>query len=206
MRNRLFKKILFGLAVAFIAILLSTNAYASKDSKAKSAYSKILSKKKIKWGKKKISTKELKFDVVDFDNDGISELCVAAYVEKSYKMNGYYEAWSYKNGKVVRKDIGDSHMSDVVGYYPSKHVILSKGGYHDAQDIRLYEKYKNGKTKLQLFIFRNELSGKWYYRDSKGNNISKKKYKKQLTKLIGKAKYKKIKFKKNTAKNRANYL
>ena len=140
MTSKIFKKIM---AVVCASAVLATSIAspvktdaASKNTKAKKAYEKVVKKlnsNKLKW-------ESYTYQYYDFNKDGIDELvvCLAGGVRASYNV------YTYKNGKVVDTGAGDND----IGYIKGKKYIVGYGsGGMDGSGYSVYKMTKSGKAK-----------------------------------------------------------
>ena len=182
------------LALAFALTATSPEAaYAkSKNSKACAAYKTLLSKKSMKWGYSKVSTSSLKFACQDINKDGIKDLVL--YNSNATEADGgFYRVYTYAKGKAKR-----------VGTYYSLRVCRNKNFFSDSRahmDNEHYNYYrlgKNGKVKKGI---------PFYYYNFKVNGKATS-YSKCMSTIKSLKKNSKdtLKYRTNTAKNRAKYL
>lgn len=188
---------------------------ASKNAKAKKAYAKVLSSEKAaegiidtSWG----LGKNTEFALLDINKDGVSELIFTPD-------GGYHvDIVSYIKGKV--KNVGWG-FSGSQKYYPNKHIYYSQTT-HSGDDVYTYYKFTGKKMKVVAEKYGNDhinaVTGKAkpqnkiyasfapYEYTVNGKRVSAKKYKAYVKKLLSGAKSKKLKWHKNTAKNRKKYL
>lgn len=198
------KKILMLMCIAVLTGILTpgipTQAMSSRK-RALKAYEQMLSAKTMTgysgWGT--IDTENVSFVVIDVDGDKVPELLVAG--------DGYYAAgvgalYTWKAGKVVTVGV----FPEAFGYYKKKgifvesHMVRTAGGVESIS----YHRLKKGKSSLFLTAYKKGNSMKYY--NSRGRQISRTKFKKQLKKTVGSSKCRSVKLYRNTEKNRRKYL
>lgn len=167
----------------------------SKNAKVKKAYKKYLSNT-VPYEKNKG-----KFALLDLNKDGVSEFI---YTPDG---DGYHvDIAAYVNGKA--KSIG-SGFSGIQKYYPNKHIYYSQTT-HTGVDEYTYYKFTGKKLKVlaEKYGEINETgkSLKPYRYKVNGKKVSAKKYNAYVKKLLSGANNTKLKWHKNTAKNRKKYL
>lgn len=205
------------IAASLVAIAPQPAHAASANTKACKAYSKILSKKTMKWGTgRTVSTKQLKFACQDINKDGVKDLVV--YNPDAISWEGYYRIYTYKKGK-----------AKLAGAFSSLRVCRNKNFFRDTRSYTggatvygYYRLGKNGKIKELASYATQSMDEpdakiakvKWasgdvpvYYYDCKVNGKSAS-YSKCMAKIKSLKKGSKdtLKYRTNTAKNRAKYL
>lgn len=205
------------LTVAFaLAAASPETAYAkSKNSKACATYKTLLSKKSMKWGYSKVATSSLKFACQDINKDGIKDLVL--YNSNATEADGgFYRVYTYAKGKAKR-----------VGTYYSLRVCRNKNFFSDSRahmDSEHYNYYrlgKNGKVK-KLASYDTQMMYEpygttykkkmkqgipFYYYNFKVNGKAASYFKCMSTiKSLKKNSKDTLKYRANTAKNRAKYL
>lgn len=206
------KKILVMLIMLIVLTMPAQIHASSTKTKALKAYGKMLTKSKI--GRRNWKSSGCDFALVYFDNNSVPELVVRSY--ESGMRNGYYEIFTYKNGKVksLYDDLG-------VGFeYYKKKSVFRDVSYFTAPmggpgNSTIYYKIKNGaiSSRLTCTVYepnpkynRKKTTYKYYYN---GKKISKSKYKSKLKSFTSNKKVvssSSIKFRDNTKKNRKQYL
>ncbi len=140
MRSKIMKKIM---AVVCASAVLATSIAspvktdaASKNTKAKKAYEKLV--KKLNSNKEKWDT--YTYQYYDFNKDGLDELVVCL----AGGARAMYYVYTYKNGKVV--DTGAA--GNDIGYIKGKKYIVSYGsGGASVFGYYVYKMTKSGKAK-----------------------------------------------------------
>lgn len=177
--------------LSFAMILGSTVQYGAKEvqaasaaTTAKNAYYNFLSKS-VYWEDMYCAPSELKFGLVDVDNDKVPELYL--YTKK---WNYYYDykLYKYLGGKV--KCLYSFNRGEKLGkVYPAKKVFTSRGtGMKYGSSITTYVQCANGKATPKLSDLYSGLTGKHVYSNGAGKSLSKSSYQSALKKLIGTSK------------------
>lgn len=203
--------------VSTLSIQAATTKKA-QNAKAVKAYKKMLAKKKLTWGSGTADlTKNMKFAIVDVDNNGVKDLVLKNSLA-SYAA-GYYRVYTYVNGKVKLIDtindkpviykngiirIDYAHTGDYAkSYYTIKkqklNLVLSMGGVDTEANLPVA---KDKAVKIKMF-------GNTVYMYSfqiNNDTCTYAQYKAQLKKLVGSTTQIKYSFKNNTSKNRTTYL
>ena len=199
--------LLLSMTVMMIAFGGSAQA-ASKKAKALKAYNKFLSKREKTpgaignmWG------------LAYLNNDSVPELLT---YNAGFPGAGKPFIYTYKKNKVVFLSLNASGCY-YSHYYKKKGVAVSipvpVEGYKDTSGFKGYYtcnfKKAVSKNNQNITVICEKESGK-YYKPGKGDSgraeISKSKFNKLLKAKVGKAKAKKVKYYKNTAKNRKKHL
>lgn len=178
---------------------------ASAETRAKSAYATFLSKK-IKWtGSEYRNPSELKFGLIDIDNDKVPELYVYT---KKWSYTCPYKLYGYVSGKVKCLYSINHKNYKLVRAYPAKRIFTVGGdGLKYGSSARTILELKNGKVYERASWLKSGLTGKTTYYDSKRNVISRSLYDKIFKKYIGSASAKKSpSMYDNTASNRDTKL
>ena len=179
---------------------------ASAATKAKNAYYKFLSKP-ISWSGDYRQPSELKFGLIDINNDKVPELYV--YTTK-WDYDYDYKLFGYVNNK-VKCLYSFRRFSKLQKVYPTRGVFVSYGEYNRGMSETIHFKYDGKKTTEKVQYMFSSLNGlRTYNIPSSGNGyktISKSKYDSIIKSLVGSASYKKAPvLYKNTAANRKKYL
>lgn len=191
----------------------------TEKTKALAAYEKLLKQSTV--GIRRWPSKRCKFALIYVDNNDVPELLV--FCTYSGTSNGYYDLFTYKNGKVVRMEVS---MGTSFQYYKKAGVFGSGRWITDPQggpgESMQYCKMQNGKLSgiivwSKYYPNRRYRRNKteYYYgysktgRSSDMKTVSKSTYQKLEKQWIGGKKPIKnssIKFYSNTETNRRRYL
>lgn len=173
------------------------------------AYKKLLSKSTI--GTRKWPASQCSFAFAYIDNNSVPELVIQSYWSGS--MFGYYEIYTYRNGKARRIDV---NLGVSFEYYKKTGVLSDSYWYTHPQggpgSRTTYYKLKNGKitaTLSKVKLEPNEMYNREktvYNYNLNSKSIKKSKYNTQLKKLTGSKKAVTPAFYKNTAANRKKYI
>ena len=200
--------LLLSLTLAFPAVtsLSQTEVQAaSTAAKTKAAYASIL-KKPFPWSDSYMNPSDLRFAVIDINNDKIPELYVGT---KKWDYNYDYKLLGYVNNK-VKCLYSFTRGSKLQKFYPSKGTILCYGEYNKGRTERTYLQF-NGKTLTpkvsQLY---SRLNGTSSYSIPGANNtyktISKAKYNSMVKSLTSGTAKNAPKLYNNIAAYRTKYL
>lgn len=209
--NRVAKRITMLILAAVIALggLLQYNLAevqaASAETRAKSAYATFLSKR-IKWTSSEYrNPSELKFGLIDIDNNKVPELYVYT---KKWSYDCPYKLYGYVSGKVKCLYSINHNDYKLVRAYPAKRTFTVGGdGLKYGSSARTILELKNGKVYERASWLKSGYTGETTYYDSKGNMISNSLYDKIFKKYIGSADAKKSpSMYDNTASNRDTKL
>lgn len=194
---------------------------ASQKSKAIKAYKQFLSKSSITWteGYTNVAASDCKFALVYIDKDSVPELVLKT--DAVSHAEGYYQLYTYKNGKVKRL----AYLKDGFSYFKKKGVFRTTyGPMMGEQSFEYYKMSKNSYSYVGGWIKSCWVNGEWredgtyeynYYKalnkvkdcnNARTKEISKKQFQKELKKLVKSTKESKPKFYSNTAKNRKKHL
>lgn len=194
MKRKILSLILSLLLVAGIETCIYGGAVQaiSKGEEAKKAYARILSD--VKAADEIISTawglgENTKFALIDLNQDGVFELIFTP--DDGYHVN----IVSYVSGKA--KNVGYG-FSGTQKYYPKKHLYFSRVNHMGNVDT--YYKFTGKKMKVIAEKYGNDM----YKVNEK--TVSKKQYNSYIKKLLSNTKNVKLKWYKNTEKNRKLYL
>ncbi len=204
------KRWLWCLLLFFCFVTFGSDSYASSTRLvALNRYRMIMNKK----------PDTIRFAVLNLDSDNIPEMIVKDYTSDNNKyFIENYTIYSYKNGRLVERKIDDEPFI----YWEKKNVFSSAFGYYSSglmcsrllvryyhieggKSVEFAEKveYKTwgdkGKTDTSLMCFKIEKNGEKI-------ELSKKSLRDLLKKYVKKTKSKRIKYHKNTVKNRKRFL
>lgn len=215
MKRKFFSLLMIVVMFFSLAGTLGNVAQAvSKNAKAKNAYAKVLSSEKAAEGIINTSWglgKNTEFALLDINKDGVSELIFSP--DEGY----HVDIVSFTKGKVKHVGWGFSGSQK---YYPNKQIYYSQTT-HTGDDIYTYYRFTGKKMKVVAEKYGNDtvnaVTGKAKATDKlgsfapykytvNGKTVSAKKYKAYVKKLLSGAKEVKLKWHKNTAKNRKKYL
>lgn len=202
-------------AITAIVIAPQPAHAASANAKACKAYAKMLSKSTFKWVGTTVSSSSLKFACQDINKDGVKDLVV--YNPEAFDYEGFYRIYTFKKGKVKR----------VGSYYDvracrNKNFFSNYRAHMDNEECTYYRLGKDGKAK-KLASYKTQMMQKpsakvakvkyingsipvYYYACKvNGKSVS---YDKCMAKIKSLKKGSKdtLKYRANTAKNRAKYL
>ncbi|MCD8019848.1 MAG: hypothetical protein LUF92_09805 [Clostridiales bacterium] len=213
-RRNVCKGLITVIALCFLLCLIPAKTEAaSAKQKAMKAYKKFLTQESIPWSvynyDETADPSLCKFSLVYLDNNSVPELVVSGG-DTYYKP--YMTIYTYKNGKVTLVENSSYGFSS---YYKKKGIIVESA----AKGATFYNKYSNGQLKIVLAKLNENAQGRdlngdgkigyAYYKTTSSGDIkyiSKSSFNKRLKKLVGSKNTKKLKFYKNTAKNRKKYL
>ena len=205
-------------ALAFLALLPEAAfAKTGTNKKACAAYSKMLSKKTMPWAESPgaVSTKKVKFACKDINKDGVKDLVV--YNPEAFDYEGFYRIYTFKKGKVKR--VGSYYDVRVCR---NKNFFESSRAHMDNEEYTYYRLGKNGKAK-KLAAYKTQMMSRpnakvaktkyingdipvYYYACKvNGKSVSYNKCMKTI-KSLKKGSKDTLKYRANTAKNRAKYL
>lgn len=193
--------------VGTMSIPIKSNA-ANQSASAKAAYNKMLSKSSIIWNGvnggsgQRYSTKNMKFSLIDIDDDKTPELIV--YCGDAFGAEGPERVYTYKKGKVTCI-YASSNCDTVEIVYPSKKLFVNGGGRMSTV-WKYYQVYKNGVVTQKAGEWLNFRTKKIHRYFVDGKNVTKSVYTKTIKKLTKGAVAKKIKLCSNTRANRNKYL
>lgn len=203
------------LAAAFAVASPEPAHAASANSKACKAYSKMLAKKNFTWVGSTTRSSSLKFACQDINKDGVKDLIV--YNPNAYDYEGFYRIYTYKKGKVKR--VGTFYDLRVCR---NKNFFSNSRAHRDNEECTYYRLTKSGTVK-KLAAYKTQMMAKpsakvakvkWiggdiplYYYGCKvnGKSVSYDKCMKTI-KSLKKGSKDTLKYRANTAKNRAKYL
>lgn len=174
----------------------------SKEEKAKKAYKAYLSNIMSRSDFKKYAGLEfgnISFAVMDISGDKIPELIV----KENYTTPEGFWVYTYQNGKVKKlKEMNYYSGGEIEAVYPKKHIIKTYEG-DDWSSDQIYYKVTGSKMKVAA----KTKNGKYYVNGKKVTKISYQSYISQIerTKCYS-VNNRKLKFRKNTAKNRKKVL
>ena len=198
------KQIGITLCILFFAVFMTAipSQAASKATKAKKAYNAYLSNIMSRPDFKEYAGLEfgsISFAVMDISGDKIPELIV----KEDYTAPQGFWVYTYRKGKVKKlKEMSYYSGGEIEAVYPKKHIIKAYEG-DDWSSEQIYYKVTGSKMKA---VARTK-NGKYYVNGKKVTKRSYQSYisKAEKTKCYG-ANNGKLKFRKNTAKNRKKYL
>lgn len=209
-------KQLFIYAVMIVFVLClqpQTISAASKDTMARKAYAKYLSKDQIYWVDKYFPSSKIQFSVLDVNNDKVPELYLCN--PEAYGYQGYCALYGYVNGHV--KEV--YHFGNAQGmeaYYPSKGVFLDEGGRMGFYPCYYVKMNTACNTEIEFFSAKEEVhsNGNWttvtnYYKGNSYSNktpITKSDFQERRQRLLGNASKKIPVLRKNTIANRNRYI
>lgn len=202
-------------AITAIVIAPQPAHAASANTKACKAYAKMLSKNTFEWVNTTVSSSALKFACQDINKDGVKDLVV--YNPEAYDYEGYYRIYTFKKGKVKR--VGSYYDVRVCR---NKNFFANYRAHMDNEDCTYYRLGKDGRAK-KLVSCKTQMMQKpsakvakvkyingsipvYYYACKvNGKSVS---YDKCMAKIKSLKKGSKdtLKYRVNTAKNRAKYL
>lgn len=219
-----FVRIIMGiLLLSCVCILGQPVQAASQKSKALKAYKEFLSKDTATWhsySPKKINLKKCKFALAYIDKDSVPELILDSAGNANSHADGYYELYTYKNGKV--KFV--TNLSDGFSCYKKKGIFCGvhegTGGYCQyyfqlSKGRAVYKFSRMSEKKANMDLNRDGRIGVYYEKVTKARtpmyesstvSVSKAAFNRELKKIVGNAKNKTVKYYPNTAKNRAKRL
>ena len=155
---------------------------ASAETKAKNAYATFLSKR-IKWdGSEYRNPSELKFGLIDIDNNKVPELYLYT---KKWSYGCPYKLYSYIGGKV--KCIYSVNHRDykMMKVFPAKKTFYVGGdGLKYGSSFRMILEFRNGRVYERGSFLKSGLTGQSQYYNAKGQQISKSAYDKIFRKYI----------------------
>lgn len=182
MKKKTFTKKLFTLLLSFTLVFPTVASVsptevqaASTAAKAKAAYASIL-KRPFPWSDSYMNPSDLRFAVIDINNDKVPELYVGTKkwdYSYDYKLLGYVDnkvkcLYSFRRGSKLQK------------FYPSKGTILCYGEYNKGRNEKIYLKFNGKKLTPQVSQLYSRLDGTSRYSIPGANNtyktISKAKY------------------------------
>ncbi len=202
-------------AIAAIAIAPQPAHAASANTKACKAYAKMLSKSTFKWVDTTVRSRSLKFACQDINKDGVKDLVV--YNPEAFDYEGFYRIYTFKKGKVKR--VGSYYDVRVCR---NKNFFESSRAHMDNEEYTYYRLGKNGKAK-KLAAYKTQMMSRpnakvaktkyingdipvYYYACKvNGKSVSYNKCMKTI-KSLKKGSKDTLKYRANTAKNRAKYL
>lgn len=194
---------MMALCTAFQTGVMDVQA-ASAASQAKNAYASFLPKP-IKWsGSVYRSPSDLKFGLIDIDNDKIPELYVYT---KKWDYDYDYKLFGYVGGKV--KCLYSFNREEKMGrVYPTRRVFTSVGsGLKYGSSIVTYLELKNGRVYKRASRLYSGLTQNSTYFDGSDRNISVSAFNKILEKILAGNGYKGApSLYNNTASNRNTKL
>lgn len=219
-----FEKIIMGiLLLSYICILGQPVQAATQKSKALKAYKTFLSKDTVTWhsySPKKINLKKCKFALAYIDKDSIPELILYSAGNANSHADGYYELYTFKNGKV--KFV--TNLMDGFSCYKKKGIFCAvhegTGGYARyyyklAQGKAVYKFLSVSEKKANMDLNGDGRIGVYYDKVTKARTplyesatvrVSKTAFNRDLKKIVGNAKNKTVKYYSNTRANRAKRL
>lgn len=155
---------------------------ASAETKAKNAYATFFSKR-IKWdGSEYRNPSELKFGLIDIDNNKVPELYLYT---KKWSYGCPYKLYSYIGGKV--KCIYSVNHRDykMMKVFPAKKTFYVGGdGLKYGSSFRMILEFRNGRVYECGSFLKSGLTGQPQYYNAKGQQISKAAYDKISRKYI----------------------
>ena len=198
------------LMLVFVLLFTSTTTQAaSQKTKAMKAYASFLSKNRyLKWTDRpnmRIGrAKNCYFAVAYIDNNNVPELVL--YTPDSSHVAGFGVMYTYRNGRVVRVSELCLDLRSTLGYYKKKNVYLdnySSTGLGSYSYARISKQTLGGKS-----VRYNYRTRKWATTGYTWNNkfVSKAYFDRALKRVVGKTRFTKYKFYKNTSSNRRRYL
>lgn len=175
---------------------------ASKAVRAKKAYSKMLSRKKLKWSSySKYNTRDMQFACIDMNGDKIPELILQ--YDHAIGAEGRQRLYTYRNGKV--KKVFESGNGDGIGeIYPRRKVFVNSGG-RMGMGWKYHNLFSKGRVTRKAEEWVNLSTNKRSYK-IQGKSVSRAKYRTYIKKLVKKQKAKSYKLRDNNAYNRRRYL
>lgn len=198
------KQITVTLCILLFAVFFGAtpSEAASKAGKAKKAYKAYLSSIMSRSDFKEYAGLQygsIFFAVMDISGDKVPELIVK---ENYTEPNGYW-VYTYRKGKVRKlKSLDYYSGGEIEAVYPKKRIIKTYEGDSWTVD-KIYYKVTNSKMKVAA----RTKNGKYYVN---GRKVTKSKYQRYVAKIEQTKCYsennRKLKFRKNTAKNRKKYL
>ncbi|MCM1181363.1 MAG: hypothetical protein NC347_13990 [Clostridium sp.] len=188
------------LSAVFAAVIPSQAA--SKAVKAKKAYKEYLSNIMKQPDFREYAGLEfgsIFFAVLDISGDKVPELIV----KESYTAPAGYWVYTYRNGKVKKlKEMNYYSGGEIEAVYPKKHIIKVYEG-DDWDSDWIYYRVTGSKMKVAA----RTKNGKYYVN---GKSVTKTSYQNYISKIEKTKCYRansgKLKFRKNTGKNRKKYL
>ena len=210
MRSKKNRK-LWGLMVLLLILVCSsvTTQAASQRTKAVKAYASFLSKNRyLKWtDRSNMRTGQAKkcyFALACIDNNDVPELVL--YTPDSCHLFGWGVMYTYRNGRVVRVSELCFDLRSTLGYYKKKDVYVDN---YSCTGLGTYFYNRiSGRGFGCKEIRYNYRTRKWVTSGYNWNNkfVSKANFDRALKRVVGKTKFTKYKFYKNTAANRKKYL
>lgn len=164
----------------------SQEVQAASATAAKKAYAAFLSKS-VNWdGSTYLEPSNLKFGLIDINNDKVPELYVYT---KKWNYHYDYKLYGYVNGRV-------KCLHSFNRYYKMGRVYFSKGIFTDygtglkyGSNASTYFKYSNGKTSKIAGWLYSGYSGTLTYSNGNGRTITSNSYHSILKKLLDGAEY-----------------
>ena len=204
------KKTIMILSVFLIILCFAFPAQAaSKKTKALKAYKKYLEKYEKDCKKDGFSTNA--FGIAYINNDNIPDLVM---YRPEFPSMGKPSIYTYKKNKVVCLSLSPASCY-YTKYYKKKGAVISvlvKDDNWNYRDYSFFDFKKTGTDSVShnISFALSQEDGKYYKfnlkSDKERKQITKKEFNSLLKKKVGKAKAKKIKYHKNTKKNRNKYL
>lgn len=202
-RKKNLKSIAVTVCVLIVAILITTipSEAASKAGKAKKAYKSYLSSIMNRSDFKEyagLKIGNISFAIMDISGDKVPELIV----KESYTAPENYWVYTYRNGTVKKlKSMCYYSGGEIDAVYPKKHIIKAYEG-DDWFCDNIYYRVTGSKMKVAA----RTKNGKYYVN---GRKVTKSSYQRYVSKIERTKRYSvnngKLKFRKNTAKNRKKY-
>lgn len=183
--KRILTKLVMLAVVLFAAVLLQSKDFRGNANECQAASVKKNTKKAKALYKKKINS--IYYDSVDYSykitnivGDKVPELLINYTAQDD--RHGTFKIYTYKKGKL--KTILNTSGDNLELYqYKKTKTLITAESYHDYK-AQSYFQYKNGKYRLKARSCRNDIaSPSQWYENSKGNSISKSKFKKTVKKL-----------------------
>ena len=210
MKAGLKNKLMLCAAVALAAIymLLPVKAEAaSRASKAKKAYKKMMSAQTLNWGDRHYPTKDMKFFCKDMNGDKVPELVVC--YDAAFGYEGAERVYTFYKNKVVRVFISDNGQV-VTKYYSKRKIFVEEGGRMGLK-LKRYCKLSGKKLVVIAQEFIPDSYAVSYFNAKpiyqiNSKTVSKTSYQKFVKSRIGNTKARKIKLVSNTEGNRKKYL
>ena len=202
-RKKNLKSIAVTACFLLIAILITAipSEAASKAGKAKKAYKSYLSSIMNRSDFKEFAGMKIgniSFAIMDISGDKVPELIV----KESYTAPENYWVYTYRNGKVKKlKSMCYYSGGEIDAVYPKKHIIKAYEG-DDWFCDNIYYRVTGSKMKVAA----RTKNGKYYVN---GRKVTKSSYQRYVSKIERTKCYSvnngKLKFRKNTSKNRKKY-
>lgn len=207
-KKSLIQKLLIYLMVLMLVCSYAATAFpkqvqaASTASKAKSAYTAFI-KKPVYWSSSYMAPSNIKFGLIDINNDKVPELYLA-----TEKWDYDYKLYGYVDGK-VKSLYSLRRFTKIQKVYPSTGTIYTYGKLNKGRTERIYLQFNGKKIKPKAASMSFAMNGgKSYYipGKNKSTTISASTYNSIVKCLTSGSVKSSPKLYSNTAANRIKYL